>query len=103
MALLISRARTAIVSLVCWLSSISQTWDSGMGMSKKFRVCCKIVVLLTDRFFVVGTRCRTLEKSIDDSACVKQVSEGTQIGFLLWGGERVLLERIKVGPLDRHE
>jgi hypothetical protein len=67
-------------------------------------VCCKIVVLLTGRFFVVGTRCgTTLEKSIDDSACVKQVCEGTQMSVLLWGGERVLVERIEVGPLDRHE
>ena len=45
-----------------------------MGMSRKFRMRCKIVVLLAYRFSAAAVRwSAAMEESIYDSECMKQV------------------------------
>ena len=79
MAFTISRARTAMASVLGSSSSASPAWVSGRGRSKKFSVCCTMVVLLLGRFFAVVLRRGTaLEESIDEGAGVKQVGGETQ-------------------------
>jgi hypothetical protein len=63
-----------MASVLGSFSSVSQTWVSAMGMSRKFRVRCKIVVLLTYRFFAAAARWRAaIEESIYDGEGMKQV------------------------------
>ena len=72
-----------MATVLCSFSSVSQTWVSGMGMSRKFRVRCKMVVLLGNRFFAVVNRCgAAIEESVYDSAGVKQVCDGTEMGVV---------------------
>ena len=72
-----------MATVLCSFSIVSQTWVSGMGMSRKFRMRCKMVVLLGNRFFAVANRCAAaMEESVYDSACVKQVFDETERGVL---------------------
>ena len=65
---------------------------------------CKIVALLTYRFFAAAVRwSAALEESIYDSACMKQVPHRTEMGVRFRWGRRTLRESIEVGPLDRYE
>jgi hypothetical protein len=65
---------------------------------------CKIVVLLTYRFFAAGVRwSAAIEESIYDSECMKQVRHRTEMGVGLRWGMQTLRERIEVGPLGRYE
>jgi hypothetical protein len=85
-------------------SSVSHAWVSGRGRSKKFRVCCTMVVLLRGRFFAVVLRWGTaLEESIDDGAGVKQVWGETQRRVRFYFGERNRGAGTEVRPLGRDE
>lgn len=53
-----------------------------MGMLRKFSMRCTIGVLLGDRFLVrcLAGKCGAIEKSVYDSADVKQVPNGPDFG-----------------------
>jgi hypothetical protein len=100
----INRARTSIAILLGSFSSVSHTWVSGMGRSRKFRVRCKIVVLLVYKFFAGAVRWNAaIEESIYDCECVKQVPHRTEMGVRFRWGQGSLRESTEVGPLGRYE
>ena len=100
----ISRAKTSIATACCSFSSVSQTWLSGMGISRKFRLRCKMVALLANRSFAVVICCgAAIEESVYYSAGVKQLRNETEMGTLLGHRQRTRRRGIEVGPLGRYE
>jgi hypothetical protein len=73
-------------------------------MSRKFRLRCKMVALLTNRSFAVVICCgAAIEESVYYSAGVKQLRNETEISTLLGHRQRTRPGGIEVGPLGRYE
>ena len=73
-------------------------------MSRKFRLRCKMVALLANRFFAVAIRWgMAVEESVYDSAGVKQVGDTPERGVQFRPRQRTGRGGIEVGPLGRYE
>jgi hypothetical protein len=65
---------------------------------------CTAGVLLVNRFFVAADLCcATIEESVYDTACVKQVMNGAEMAIAFRLRRRILQGRLEVGPLRGYE